>query len=501
MISDDIKDVLAQCYSSTKIFSKTIFPDMFSLPFSGMHDRIFEVLDDDNVQKVVIEAPRGIGKTSIVNLSYPAKKLLFRDKSFIVTISNTASQAVMQAENLKRELLSNEIVNKLFGSIKSEEGFSKEQWITSTGTMVFPRGSGQQVRGVKFGSDRPNLIICDDLEDAESVMNEDSRKKLKHWFFADVLNSIDRGRGNWKVVVIGTLLHEDSLLANLLEDDSWHPITLPLFDEHYKSNWPEFMSDEAVAKLVDEHRKQGQLDTLYREYAGQAISTEDATFLGKYFKYYSELKRPFSDSDVENVIIVDPAKSVKLHTADSAVIVVGIDLRNGAIYVRDLIASKMYPDKLYNTVFELAKAFNVRVIAIEVTALHEYIVYPIKTEMMRQGLNYEIVELQARAKKEDRIAQLVPLYRRGLIFHNEACCAPLEAQLLSFPRSKRFDCMDAFAYIVGLLEKGERYFFAKEEKAVASEFDKAKPTDDEFAEVMSDDYGDKIVSRGGWRMI
>jgi phage terminase large subunit-like protein len=405
----------------------------------------------------------------------------------------------MQAENLKRELLTNEVITKLFGSIRSEEGFSKEQWITSFGSMVFPRGSGQQVRGVKYGYNRPDLIICDDLEDAESVMNEDSRKKLKHWFFADVLNSVNRAHSDWKVVVIGTLLHEDSLLANLLEDPSWHPITLPLFDDHYKSNWPEFMSDEAVLKLVDEHRKQGQLDTLYREYAGQAISTEDATFLSQYFKYYSELQKPFGKDDVETVIIIDPAKTVKLHSAESAVLAVGVDLRNGAIYLRDLIAEKMYPDKLYNATFEMAKQFEARVIGIEVTSLHEFIVYPIKTEMMRQGLNYEIVELQARAKKEERIAQLVPLYRRGLIYHNESCCAPLEAQLLSFPRSKRFDCMDAFAYIVELLEKGERYFFAKEDKAVEKEYEGTRAPEDEFN--LPDDYGDAVVSRNNWRMI
>ena len=159
----------------------------------------------------------------------------------------------------------------------------------------------------------------------------------------------------------------------------------------------------------------------------------------------------------------------------------------------------MYPDKLYNATFEMAKQFEARVIGIEVTSLHEFIVYPIKTEMMRQGLNYEIVELQARAKKEERIAQLVPLYRRGLIYHNESCCAPLEAQLLSFPRSKRFDCMDAFAYIVEMLEKGERYFFAKEDKAVEKEYEGVRAPEDEFN--LPDDYGDAVVGKGNWRMI
>jgi hypothetical protein len=39
-------------------------------------------------------------------------------------------------------------------------------------------------------------------------------------------------------------------------------------------------------------------------------------------------------------------------------------------------------------------------------------------------------------------------------------CGPIEAQLLSFPRCKRFDAIDAEAYVVELLEHGERYFYS-----------------------------------------
>ena len=83
---------------------------------------------------------------------------------------------------------------------------------------------------------------------------------------------------------------------------------------------------------------------------------------------------------------------------------------------------------------------------------------PFKNEMMRRGKFYELVELHARKAKLDRVASLVPFYRRGDIYHNKACCGALEAQLLWFPKAKRIDIADALAYIVHLLEEGERYF-------------------------------------------
>jgi hypothetical protein len=211
-----VQEVLVSCYRSTRTSCKVLFPDRFTLPFSELHQEIFDILDDDSIQLAAIAAPRGFGKTSIVNLAYPAKKILFQEKQFIVPISCTATQAVMHSENLKRELTQNPIMVELFGPMKSDS-FSKECWITQSGVMILPRGAGQQVRGILHKHHRPDLIICDDLEDPEAVMNDEIRKKLKEWFFADVCNSINRAKKDWKIVVIGTILHEDSLLANLVE--------------------------------------------------------------------------------------------------------------------------------------------------------------------------------------------------------------------------------------------------------------------------------------------
>jgi hypothetical protein len=236
---------------------------------------------------VVISAPRGWGKTSNCSIGYPAKKILFREKKFIVPVSATNTSAVLQGENLKGELLKNPLVEKLFGDIKTKQ-FSKEQWVTSSGTMVFPRGAGQQIRGILYDRFRPDLIIVDDLETSEGVQSEEQRKKLKEWFFSDLMNSVNRAEGNWKVVVIGTVLHEDALLVNLLEDPAWHSVQLALCDDEYRSNWPDFMNDAQVLALKEEFASRGQLDVFFREYLGKPISFEDAVFRQEFFRYYDE---------------------------------------------------------------------------------------------------------------------------------------------------------------------------------------------------------------------
>ncbi|MBT7080156.1 MAG: hypothetical protein HN929_01595, partial [Chloroflexi bacterium] len=183
----EIGEVMERCYGSTKVSAKVMFPERFDLPFSSLHNEIFKVLDDDSINRVVIAAPRGFGKTSLCTIAHPAKRILFGEKKFIVPISATATNAVTQGENLKRELLYNPMIKELFGPMKSE-AFSRDQWITSSGTMVMPRGAGQQVRGNLFNMYRPDLIIADDLENSESVMSAEQREKLKSWWFSDVCN-------------------------------------------------------------------------------------------------------------------------------------------------------------------------------------------------------------------------------------------------------------------------------------------------------------------------
>jgi len=206
--------LLADCKLSMETFCKTFMPDTFWRGFSSLHREIFRVLDDESIKQVAIAAPRGFGKTSILNMAFPLQHILFRTKKYIVTVSATENSAVEQSENMKRELLENEVISELFGSFKTAE-FAKQGWVTKSKTKVLPRGAGQQIRGRKYMRHRPDLFVIDDLENDESVRSEDQRDLLKRWFYSSVVNSVDRGKPGWRIVVGGTILHEDSLLANL----------------------------------------------------------------------------------------------------------------------------------------------------------------------------------------------------------------------------------------------------------------------------------------------
>ncbi len=482
--SDIYERVLAECFNSTQIHANYFFPDIFTSPFNSLHDQMTELVDSGE-RKIVIAAPRGIGKTSMMLFGVASRHILFQNKKFVVYLSNSATSAELQSENLKRELLSNQLIKDVFGSVKTkrlegvdyDEGFSKLAWVTSGGTLVFPRGAGQQIRGVLHNSNRPDLIIIDDLEDKQNIMSEEQRAKLKEWFHSDVMKCISRYEKNYQFIYIDTLKHEDSLLQELIDSSDWASIRLDVCDDDYKSNAPDFMTDEEIAIEVQEHREHGTLDVFYREMRNIPISTEDAVFKPEYFRHFEDWKEtlkllpqqgegPAPEQKLEkiecrnltSVVIVDPAKTVKLQSADSAIVGISVDRESQKIFCREVVSGKFYPDRIYREAFDMVRRLNAMVLGVEVTSLHQFISQPLENQMRIEGIHCHYEELKAVGKKEERIANLAPYYRQGFIYHNRANCNKLESQLLSFPRSKLWDVMDAFAYVIKLMDNLSIYF-------------------------------------------
>lgn len=466
----EIEEVLELCYGKIGIFGKTFLAESFSTPFVSLHNEIIKLFDSQN-QKIAIAAPRGLGKTTFAR-ALVTHAILFRDYEFVTYVSQSETLGMMQTENIKRELQTNREIRKVFGSIKidddyeeMDETFSKKSWVAFGHTLVMPRGSGQQVRGLIFKNYRPQLIIVDDLEDKKELENPENRRKLKEWFYTDLIRSVDRYSNKWRIIYIDTLKHSESLLQELLDDETWETSRLELFDDNYKSNVPELFSDEEIVKEVESARKNGTLDLLYMELRNLPVSKETQSFRQEYFRYYDESE--LKEKNLENFVIVDPAKTAQIQSADSAIVGIGVDYASGKIYFRDCVSGKMYPDEIYEEMFAMRLRLNAHVVGIEVTGLEEFIKQPIMNEMQKRSPihSFEPVWLKARGGdpggekgKIKRIGSLVPYYRQGYVQHNKTCCGKLESQLLSFPRSGLVDVADATAYIVELLELGQRYF-------------------------------------------
>jgi len=234
---------------------------------------------------------------------------------------------------------------------------------------------------------------------------------------------------------------------------------------------PDFMPQDVLDAELEMHRREKIMDIFSREYMSIPISREDATFKPEMYKYYNETDLNFAERErtgkILSVLLIDPAKTAKLHNAQSGLVVWGIDVESNALYLREALGLYLHPDELYDTALNLASLYNVTVIGLETNSLNEFIMQPFRNAMVMRGKGYQIVELNPRTGKGElsgyeggkkgRVAGLLPYYRKGLVFHNVATCGAYEQQLMSFPRPRLWDIMDAAAYIVQILQQGNVY--------------------------------------------
>jgi len=169
--------------------------------------------------RMVQAAPRGHAKSTLTTLILPLWCVAARHRRFIGILSDTSEQAGDFLETVKAELLANERLQEDFPQACGRGRNWKIGRIeTANGVRLIGWGKRKRLRGARFINRRPDLIICDDLEDDENIDSPEQREKDRRWFFKAVMKI----GGKYTVyVVIGTLLHYDSLLARLLKQPGW----------------------------------------------------------------------------------------------------------------------------------------------------------------------------------------------------------------------------------------------------------------------------------------
>jgi predicted phage terminase large subunit-like protein len=190
---------------------------------SAAHRKIFDLLFSfltNRGQKYALAAPRKFGKSSLISLFYILFSVCYEKESYIIVVSNVASQAIDVLNNIKKELLENEKLIMDFLGLLGVVGKFKLRWQKDTiefrKTKILALGVGQRIRGRKSGADRPSLIIADDLESLENTLTPESREKIKNVFEKSILFSGDE---TTNYLLLGNLYHPHCLLGEYISKD------------------------------------------------------------------------------------------------------------------------------------------------------------------------------------------------------------------------------------------------------------------------------------------
>jgi len=493
----DIQKLVDQAAFSTAATALLYMGDHFDRPFCGLHREIFPIIDDPLSMRVNILAPRGFGKSTLFNVAYAGRHAFYKLAMHIVITSNTYDQAAEHLDTLKQIIVDNEVIHQVFGQLKGDV-WREDKIVLSNGVCIRAKGAGQQIRGIKHGRFRPQLILGDDLESAELVRSEERMRNFTRWFYSDLMRSGDKTGEGCKIVVVGTLLSEKALLRQLSKDEHWQTVILEAFDDDYNPTYPEYLNKEQVDKLVDEYRANGLLDVLFQEYRNKTMADENKPFTT--FARYSpgdamhlRIRNGLLRRTMPACVILDPPRTATPKSDYTGTLGVVMDLEVGSIYFEDAERERKEPIDMIWGAMDMADRMNTNVIYVEETGLNKWlttVMNMVQLKRMQESKNakiYDIRPLKAVGKKEQRIIKLAPLYRTGMIHHNSARCKDLEDELLAFPYGKYDDLADCAAYAITLTNETAGW-------AVMP---------DEFVDPMNPSHSDlssKPISPGDWNI-
>ena len=204
------------------------FPRLFSRSFNRYHLDVLErpwpswTERSGRILQEADAAPRGIAKTTLLK-GEVVWAICYGMEAYVVWLSAELRLARSCTRHLRNLFLATSgPLHALFGPFNVQGG--TDEWSVSVcgapPVGVLARSFGTQFRGANEDAARPTLIVVDDGERPDRVRNPDQRRIWWEYLHEDVLKAGPIEGGLW-VRIRGTVLHPDSLLANLLRSSAW----------------------------------------------------------------------------------------------------------------------------------------------------------------------------------------------------------------------------------------------------------------------------------------
>lgn len=444
-------------------------------------------------KKICWSVPRGHAKSMYMSNILPLHAILFGLRKYILIISETESMAQNFVKYVGDQLKFNEKLRTDFGSLletnyKMNASDNQEGFVTHTGIKVQAASMGKQIRGARHGSNRPDLVILDDLESSQNTNTRELREKNLHWY-----NSVVEPVGTPErtaFVYMGTLVNGQGLLPDILRRpeydskiysavvsepdhpefwDKYEEILRDLDNDNRLDDATQFYHDNAeIMESGVETLWEARID--YRYLINKKVELGSRAFASEFLNRASDKDSAIFDSDTfmyfnESDLYDEHGNPIKLEyygfwdiaigknkrSDYNAIITLARDRRTGIIYVMDAWAQKVPLHKASEVAFDKICDTRYRVFGVEAVQAQFESYRQLQQRLYQEGIyGVKIKPVIPRGKKETRIEILEPLIENGMIRFKKDQRLLIE-MLEQFPNHDHDDLPDALASAVDLM--------------------------------------------------
>lgn len=437
--------------SGFEYWDRHYFPHYGKAEPSELHKYLYArlpgIISSETGQRDATAAPRGEAKSTKVSMSFVTWCLVTGRLWYVVIIMDAFEQAAEMLEAIKAELEANPRIACDFPEACGQGRVWRAGVIvTANGRKVEAFGSSKKIRGRRHGAYRPQLAIMDDIENDENVNTPAQRDKLQAFVTKSVL-SLGPPDDSMHAILIGTVLHYDSVLARFLKNPLWNrkvfkaiikwpermdlweqfeglllsgetpqageAAAMALYREHQAEmdrgaqvSWPAL---RPLVKLMIRRAREGH-DAFDSEQQNDPVAGDDAPFAKSIQFWVNRL------SEWIFYGACDPSLGLAGKSRDpSAIGVGGYNRETGVMDVVEAAIKKRVPDRIISDIIEMQREYCCIVWGFESVQFQEFL----RTELVKRSAQLG-VPVPARAltpisDKLLRIESLQPHMHNGLI--------------------------------------------------------------------------------------
>lgn len=448
------------------------FPHHFRDKSPNFHLKI--LIESMKCQHFAVAAPRGSAKSTILTFLKVAHKIAFKKTHFTVICQNTFDKAASSIETIKMEWRENKRLMKDFPIKISKDKIGDSVFEHRDGHKCKLLGKGAEqigaVRGVKFGAYRPDYILIDDLEDDIMVRSPEGRENMRDLYDNALIKAVDEN--NFEVDCIGTILHDDCLIARLVSLNHYLGYRKLLYRAKNKNKktgewfslWPEKWSLDKLESMEKDNPT-----SFAQEMQNDPVSGLLAKFKREDFRYWYIENDDYVLLDSEGHIVsrgqLSHCKAAigndlaweEKKESDSTVIM-GVYLTpNSEILVDKYLCEKgVQPDQFEEYIFTMEAKYKAITgksvpIGFEKAMLEKVMKWLLRKAMQKRNhyLWFKDV-LWVKDKITRIVTRLQARYKQNSIYHRKGM-GDLEHQLLRVPSGTHDDLPDALQCAVQLL--------------------------------------------------
>lgn len=275
-------------------------------------------------------------------------------------------------------------------------------------------GKGASIRGLVWGTFRPDILVLNDLQDKEDMDSETILEKDWDWFLSDCMFLGNSTR----IFLIGNNLGQSCIIERVFDSARELGFTAEKFpaliNDRTEAAWPERFPVEMLLAERAGFASMGKVDIWERERMCLAMAEESRPLKAEDLQYYDEYSLDLTGAAI--ITMVDPAISEK-KDADPTVIMTVAIFPDGRWCILDCDRARRNPTEQIDAIFRAVSRFGPQSVGIETVAYQESLAHFIEVEQKKRGIFFSVVRVKTRKNKEWKIrTRLQPLLRPGNLY-------------------------------------------------------------------------------------